>query len=93
MHKLFASMHTKNVLAGKGTLLFATSWNVTSLVPDEVIGFVSLSGPSSRIMALWSTQPVTEKSTRNHPGSKGQPACKADLTRICELIVWKMWES
>jgi hypothetical protein len=32
-------------------------------------------------------------STRNLPGSKGPPAHNADnLTAICELIVWKMWE-
>jgi hypothetical protein len=44
-------------------------------------------------MALGSTQPLTEMSTRNLPGGKGQPACKADsLTAICEPIVWKMWE-
>jgi hypothetical protein len=44
-------------------------------------------------MALGSTQPLTDMSTRNLPGSKGRPALKADnLTAICELIVWKMWE-
>jgi hypothetical protein len=41
-------------------------------------------------MALGSTQPLTEMSTRNLPG---RPACKADnLTAICEPIVQKMWE-
>jgi hypothetical protein len=41
-------------------------------------------------MALWSTQPVTEMSTRNLPGGKGRPARKADnLTAICEPNVWK----
>jgi hypothetical protein len=34
-----------------------------------------------------STQPLTEMSTRNLPGSKGQPARGADLIAICELIV------
>jgi hypothetical protein len=29
-------------------------------------------------MALWSTQPLTEMSTRNLPVGKGLPACKAD---------------
>jgi hypothetical protein len=38
-------------------------------------------------MALGSTQPVTEMSTRNLPGGKGRPARKADnLTAICVLI-------
>jgi hypothetical protein len=45
-------------------------------------------------MALVSTQPVTEMSTRNLPGGKGRAVRKADnLTAICEPIVWKMWES
>jgi hypothetical protein len=44
-------------------------------------------------MALGSTQPATEMSTRNLPGGKGRPACKADnLTAICEPTVWKMCE-
>jgi hypothetical protein len=39
-------------------------------------------------MALGSTQPLTEMSTRNLPGGKGWPAHKADnLTTICEPIV------
>jgi hypothetical protein len=44
--------------------------------------------PSSRTMALGSTQPLTEMSTRNVAGGKGRPAPEADnLTAICELIV------
>jgi hypothetical protein len=39
-------------------------------------------------MALGSTQPLTEMSTRNLPEDKGRPASKADnLTAICEPIV------
>jgi hypothetical protein len=37
-------------------------------------------------MALESTQPLTQMSTRNVPGGKGRPARKADLTAICEPI-------
>jgi hypothetical protein len=41
-------------------------------------------------MALGSTQPLTEMSTRNILGGKGRPARKADnLTVICEPIVWR----
>jgi hypothetical protein len=44
--------------------------------------------PSSRPMALGSTQRLTEMSTMNLPGDKGQPTLKADsLTAICEPIV------
>jgi hypothetical protein len=39
-------------------------------------------------MALGSTQPVTEMSTRNLPGGKERPVRKADnLTAICEPIM------
>jgi hypothetical protein len=38
-------------------------------------------------MALRSTQPLKEMSTRNLPGGKGQPARGADnLTAICERL-------
>jgi hypothetical protein len=41
-------------------------------------------------MALRSTQPLTEMSTRNLPGGKGRSVRKADnLTAICESIVYK----
>jgi hypothetical protein len=44
-------------------------------------------------MALGSTQPLTEMSTRNLPGGKGRPVRKADiLIAICESIVYKMCE-
>jgi hypothetical protein len=44
-------------------------------------------------MALESTQPLTEMSTRNLPGGKGRPAHKADkLTAVYESTVKKMWE-
>jgi hypothetical protein len=44
-------------------------------------------------MALGSTQPLTEMSTRNIPGCKGRVARKADnLTAVSEPIVQKMWE-
>jgi hypothetical protein len=49
--------------------------------------------PSSHTMALGWTQPLTEMSTRNLPGGKGRPAHKANnLTAICYLIVYKMWD-
>jgi hypothetical protein len=58
-------------------------------VPDEV-DFFSLLNPCSCNMALGSTQPLTEMSTRNLPGGKKQPAHRADnLAAICEPKVWK----
>jgi hypothetical protein len=46
-------------------------------VPDEV-DFCNLPNPSSRTMALGSTEPLTKISTRNLPGEKKRPARKAD---------------
>jgi hypothetical protein len=44
--------------------------------------------PSSNTMALGSTQPLTEMSTRNVPGGKGWPAREADnVTAITDPIV------
>jgi hypothetical protein len=59
----------------------------------KIIVFFNLPSPSNRTMALGSTQPLTEISTRNLPRGKGRLARKADnLTAICEPIVYKMWE-
>jgi hypothetical protein len=53
--------------------------------PMKVTELFSWLNPSSRIMALRSTKPLTEISTRNLPGSKGQAPRKADnLTAICK---------
>jgi hypothetical protein len=46
-------------------------------VPDDV-DFFNLPNPSSRTMALGLTQPLTEMSTRNLPGGKKRPVCRAD---------------
>jgi hypothetical protein len=63
------------------------------IFPMRSLDIFNLPNPSSRTMALGSTQPLTEMSTRNFPGGKGRPARKADnLTAICEPIVLKMWE-
>jgi hypothetical protein len=47
---------------------YATSRKVAGSHPDEVIGFFNWPNPSSRTMALGSTLPLTEMSTRNLPG-------------------------
>jgi hypothetical protein len=46
-------------------------------VPDEV-DFFNLPNPISRTMALWSTQPLIEMSTRKLPGGKKRPVRRAD---------------
>jgi hypothetical protein len=57
---------------------YATSWKFAGWSPDEV-DFFSLRNPSSRIMDLGSTQSLTEMHTRNLPGGKKRPACKAAI--------------
>jgi hypothetical protein len=62
-------------------------------VPDEVDFFFNLPNSSSRTLALGSTQPLTEMSTRNFPGGKKRPARRADkLAVMYEQNVCKMWE-
>jgi hypothetical protein len=60
---------------------YATSQKVAGLIP----GFFNWSNPSSHTMVLGSTQPLTEMSTRNLSGGKGQLVHNAaNLTAICE---------
>jgi hypothetical protein len=67
---------------------YAASRKIADSIPDVVTGFISLLNPSSRTMALGSTQPLAEMSTKNLAEGKGRPARKADnLTAICEPIV------
>jgi hypothetical protein len=69
-----------------GTMLQAGRFLVRFLMRS--LDFFNSPNPSSRTMALGSTQPVTEMSTRNLSGDKGRPAHKADnLTAMCEPIV------
>jgi hypothetical protein len=53
---------------------YAASVKAAVSIPDEVIGFFDLPNPSSRIVALLSTQPLTEMSNRNFPRGKGRLA-------------------
>jgi hypothetical protein len=56
--------------------------------PIKSLDFFNLPNPSSHIMAVRSTQPLTEMSTRNLPGSKERVARKADnFTAFCKPIV------
>jgi hypothetical protein len=61
---------------------------VAGSISNEVIGFFNWSNPSSRTMALESTQSLTEMRTTNLPRGKGRPVRNADiLTAICEPTV------
>jgi hypothetical protein len=56
----------RDSVVDRGTIL--TRRKVVFSIPDEVIGFFNWPNPSSRTVALVSTQPLTEMSTRNLPG-------------------------
>jgi hypothetical protein len=71
-----------NIIVGWGTMLQAgRSWVLFLM---RSLDFFNWPNPSSRSMALGSTQPLTEMSTRNIHVGKGWLARKADLTAIWE---------
>jgi hypothetical protein len=49
------------------------------------LDFFNLPNPSSLTMALGSTQPLTEMSTKNFPGGKERPARKAVPSSVSRL--------
>jgi hypothetical protein len=52
------------------------------------VDIFNLLNPSSRTIALGSTQPLTEINAKNFPGGKGLPARKVNnLTAVYELTV------
>jgi hypothetical protein len=68
--------------------LFSIRRKVPVLIPDEVIGILNWPNFFSLKMAVGSTQPLIEMSTKILPGGKGRPGRKADnLSAVCELIV------
>jgi hypothetical protein len=68
---------------------YYTSRKVTDSSPGWG-GFFNLPNTSSHTMALGSTQPLTEMSTRNLFGVKKRPTRSADnLAAICVPNVWK----
>jgi hypothetical protein len=81
------TLGTHGSILGWGTMLQAGRSPVR--VPYEV-DFFNLHNLSSHTMALGSTQPLTKMSTRNLPGGKKWPACRADnIAAIYEMKVWK----
>jgi hypothetical protein len=89
---LLVQSGTRGSVVGWGTMLQAGRSRVR--VPMRWI-FFNCPNSSSCTMALGSTQPLIEMSTRNLSGGggEGRPARKADnLTAIWEPIVQKMWE-
>jgi len=70
----------------------ATTRKVAGSIPDGVTGTFHLHNPSDRTMALGSTQPLTEMSTRNISWGKKRPVRKADnlTTILCRChVIWE----
>jgi hypothetical protein len=69
-------------------MFYSTSRKVAGSIIDEVIGLLNSHNPSSRTMALGSTQPLTDMSSWNVSEGEERPARKAEnLTAICEPTV------
>jgi len=72
----------------------ATSRKVASSIPDGVIGFFYWHNPSERTMALGSTQPLKEMSTRNVSWGWRRPVRRADnLTTFMCRLSWNLGAS
>jgi hypothetical protein len=65
--KLFPELHGF-VLYNELVYLYLKNIIVLGSIADEVIGLFNVPNPSSRIMALGSTQPLTKMNSRNLPG-------------------------
>jgi hypothetical protein len=88
-------LQASDSVVGWGTLLWAGRSQVW--VRMKSLHFFNLPVPSSHAWGLGFTQPLTDMSTRSRKimfvGSRVWPVQKADnLTTICELNVYKMWE-
>jgi hypothetical protein len=69
-YTLFCVAHTTTAMRLRSWLRhYARSRKVAGSSPDEVDIF-NLRNPSSRVMALGLTQPLTEMSTKNLPGGQ-----------------------
>jgi hypothetical protein len=90
LHSLVYHFHVRAGARGSAVAwdTMLESGTLRVLFSVRPLDFSSWPNHSSRIVALGSTQPLTEMSTRNLPGGNGRPARKADiLTAISEPIV------
>jgi hypothetical protein len=93
----FLKVFMKYVIWARGSVVgwghYATSRKVAGPNPHEITGFLKWPNPSSRSIALGSTQPLKEISTRIYLGVQGgrrvRPTTSlpsvSRLPRICEL--------
>jgi hypothetical protein len=69
-----------------------TNRKAAGSIPDGVIGFFRWKNPSDRTMALGSTQPLTEMSTRNISWGYRRPVYKADNLTTILCRCQEIWE-
>ena len=65
IHPYSRETHFTRTRWGSWLIHRATSRKFAGSIPDSVIGIFHWHNPSGRTVALWSTQPLTEMSTRN----------------------------
>jgi hypothetical protein len=65
----------------------STTRKAAGSIPNKTNGFINWFNPSSRTMALRSTEPLTEMSSRNLHVGKGRQKSQADLNVVYEPIV------
>jgi len=71
---------------------YATNRQVAGTIPDGVIRIFQWHNPSGRTMALGSTQPLTEMSTRFISWGYRRPVRKADNLTTILYRCHEIWE-
>ena len=66
---------------------YATNWQVAGSIPNGVIGIIQSHNPFGRTMALRSTQPLTEMSTRCICWGKGGRCVRLTLPPSCAVVM------
>jgi hypothetical protein len=72
---------------------YATNRQVAGSIPDGVIGIFQWHNPSGPTMALGSTHPLTEMSTRCISWGQRRPVRKADNLTAILCRCHEIWES
>ena len=98
--KWFVNMYRSRCVIWRGTQWHSwwkhctTSWKAAGSIPSGVTGIFHWHNPSSRTMALRSTQPLTEMSTSNIYWGVKQLVCTADnLTTFMCRLSWNLGAS
>jgi len=85
---LTARKHPDNMIDLRLVLIYLPSLGSLVSIPVTVIGIFQYLNPSDGTVTPWSTQPLTEMSTRNISRAKRRPVHRADNRAIfmCQLF-------